>query len=72
MTKLFLKLSHAGVLVGIFLLLNGSALAHDPGLSAVEVHVFDNRIVAEVSFAPIDLVGIQQLDSKLLAIKGGQ
>ncbi len=72
MTKLFLKLSHAGLLVVIFLLLNGSALAHDPGLSAVEVHVFDNRIVAEVSFAPLDLEGIQQLDSKLLAIKAGE
>ena len=37
-----------------------SALAHDPGLSAAEVHLLADRIVAEVSFAPIDANAVEQ------------
>ena len=47
----------------------GTALAHDPGLSAVEVRILADRIVAEVSFAPLDLDGIQPVDSNLLTIE---
>jgi hydrogenase/urease accessory protein HupE len=39
----------------LVLLFSGTALAHDPGLSAVEVRILHDRIVAEVSFAPLDL-----------------
>lgn len=56
------------MLLGVLTLLSASALAHDPGLSAAEVRVSGDRIVAEVSFAPQDLAGIQQLDSNLLTI----
>lgn len=55
----------AGILT---FLLSGTARAHDPGLSAAEVRVFGDRIVAEVSFAPQDLEGIQPLQSNLLTI----
>jgi hydrogenase/urease accessory protein HupE len=56
------------MLLGILTFLSATALAHDPGLSATEVHVSVDRIVAEVSFAAQDLAGIQQLDSNLLTI----
>src|SRR6185369_14400420 len=52
--------------------LSGSALAHDPGLSAAEVRILPGRIVAEVSFAPADIQGIQQLESQLLTIQNGE
>jgi hypothetical protein len=35
----------------LVLLLSGTVLAHDPGLSAAEVRILPDRIVAEVSFA---------------------
>lgn len=57
------------MLAGILTILSGTALAHDPGLSVAEVRVFDDRIVAEVSFAPGDVDGIQQLESNLLTIE---
>ena len=66
----FLKLSRVGMLAGILTILSTSALAHDPGLSAVEVRIFADRIVAEVSFAPSDLQGIQFFESNVLAIRG--
>ena len=66
----FLKLSRVGMLAGILTILSTSALAHDPGLSAVEVRIFADRIVAEVSFAPSDLQGIQFSDSNVLTIRG--
>ncbi|HEX6718323.1 MAG TPA: hypothetical protein VF088_14555, partial [Pyrinomonadaceae bacterium] len=53
-------------------ILSGSALAHDPGLSAAEVHILEDRIVAEVSFARVDLEGIQQPESNLLTIEDDQ
>ena len=56
------------MLLGILTLLSGNALAHDPGLSAVEVRVLEDRIVAEVSFAPLDLQTIQPSGSDLLTI----
>jgi hydrogenase/urease accessory protein HupE len=59
-----------GMLASILTVLSGTALAHDPGLSAAEVRVLGDRIVAEVSFAPQDLAAIQPLD--LLAIAGDQ
>ena len=59
----------AGILV---LLLSGAARAHDPGLSAVEVRVFADRIVAEMSFAPTDLEGVQQASSSFLKIYGDE
>jgi hypothetical protein len=52
MVKRLLKWSRVGMLAGILTALCGNAFAHDPGLSAAEVRVFSDRIVAEVSFAP--------------------
>lgn len=43
------------MLAGLVLLFTGTVLAHDPGLSAAEVRILPDRIVAEVSFAPQDL-----------------
>lgn len=60
------------MLLGILTFLSATALAHDPGLSAAEVRVSGDRIVAEVSFAPQDVAAIQQLDSNLLAITDDQ
>lgn len=60
------------MLLGILTFLNVTALAHDPGLSAVEVRVAGDRIVAEVSFAPQDLAGLQQLDANLLVLADDQ
>lgn len=40
-----------------------TALAHDPGLSAVEVRILPDRILAEVSFAPLDLERLHHLGS---------
>ena len=51
------------MLAGVLLLFGGNVLAHDPGLSAAEVRIFPDRIVAEVSFAPADLERIQQVDN---------
>src|ERR1041384_6193996 len=65
-----LRLSRVGMLLGILTIFTSNALAHDPGLSAVEVHVFTDRIVAEVSFASSDLEGIQQPYSNFLTIRG--
>src|SRR5215510_1741528 len=72
MTKLFLRLSRVGMLAGILTVFCATALAHDPGLSAAEIRILPDRIVAEISFAPTDLEGIQQLDSKLLALENNQ
>jgi hydrogenase/urease accessory protein HupE len=60
------------MLPGILILLNVTALAHDPGLSAAEVRVFGDRIVAEISFAPQDLAGVRQLDANLLTLTDEQ
>ena len=60
------------MLAGFLVILRSSALAHDPGLSAAEVHILADRIVAEVSFSPLDLEKIQPLDSNLLTIQDGQ
>jgi len=54
------KLWKVGMLAGILTIFSSSAQAHDPGLSAVEVRILADRIVAEVSFAPSDLEGIQR------------
>ena len=58
------------MLAGILTLLSGTALAHDPGLSAAEVHIFADRIEAEVSFAPADLEGINPSEFSFLTIYG--
>jgi len=50
------------MLAGILTVLSVTALAHDPGLSAAEVRILDDRIVAEVSFAPGDLQSVQPVD----------
>lgn len=68
MTKRLLTLSRVGMLASILTFLCGTALAHDPGLSAAEVRVLADRIVAEVSFAPQDVAGIQPLDTNLITI----
>src|SRR6185369_10142621 len=49
--------------LAIILLFSGTVLAHDPGLSAVEVRILPDRIVAEVSFAPVDLERLQHAGS---------
>lgn len=60
------------MLAGILTIFSSSALAHDPGLSAVEIRILADRIIAEVSFAPSDLEGIQQPYSDFLAIHADQ
>jgi hydrogenase/urease accessory protein HupE len=69
MTKYFSILARVGMLIGILTLLTGSALAHDPGLSVADVRILEDRIVAEISFAPSDVEGIQQLESSLLTVE---
>ena len=64
MTKHLLKV------VMLVLLVSGTVLAHDPGLSAAEVCVLPDRIVAEVSFARVDLD--QNHGERLLEIKAGE
>ena len=59
------KISRVVMLV---LLSGGAVLAHDPGLSAVEVRIFPDRIVAEVSFAAVDVNS--NVAEHLLEIKG--
>lgn len=51
-----------------------TVLAHDPGLSAAEVQVLSDRIVAEVSFAPADLERLprDEIAQHLLVIKRDQ
>ena len=61
MTKRLLKV------VILVVLLSGTVLAHDPGLSAAEVRILPDRIVAEVSFARVDVD--QNLGELLLEIK---
>ena len=51
---------------------SSTALAHDPGLSAVEVRILPDRVVAEVSFAPHDWERIQQLEPNLLTLAADQ
>ena len=79
MTNCLLRLSRVGMLAGILTILGcSSALAHDPGLSATEVRVLADRIVAEVSFAPVDLKGVDQPfltidgDGKPLALRSSR
>jgi hydrogenase/urease accessory protein HupE len=72
MTNRLFALSRVGMLAGILTILSGSALAHDPGLSAVEIRVLQDRIVAEVSFAPHDLDGIEEFEPRLLTIEDDQ
>jgi hydrogenase/urease accessory protein HupE len=68
MVKRLLKWSRVGMLAGILTAFCGTAFAHDPGLSAAEVRVFSDRIVAEVSFAPGDVANIQPAGASLLTI----
>ena len=72
MTNRFPRLSRVGLLASLIVMLSGSALAHDPGLSAVEVRILTDRIVAEVSFAPLDWERIQQLGPNLLTLHADQ
>ena len=67
MTKLLM-------LVGLVFLFTGTVLAHDPGLSAAEVRILPDRIVAEVSFAPADLERLprEEIAQHLLVIKRDQ
>ena len=64
MTNCLLKVA------ALILLLSGTVLAHDPGLSAAEVRILPDRIVAEVSFARVDLD--QNLGERLLEIKADE
>ena len=50
-------------IVILIAILSITALAHDPGLSAAEVQIFADRILAEVSFSPLDLERLQHLAS---------
>ncbi|HEX3253260.1 MAG TPA: HupE/UreJ family protein [Pyrinomonadaceae bacterium] len=59
-------------IIGLIFVLSGSAFAHDPGLSAAEIRIFPDRVVAEVSFAPVDLEGVQPIESRLLTIQSDQ
>jgi hydrogenase/urease accessory protein HupE len=54
----------------LVVLLSGTVLAHDPGLSAAEVRILPDRIVAEVSFARVDVDANQSVAEHLLEIKG--
>jgi len=60
-------LARASILI---LLFTGTVLAHNPGLSAAEVRVLPDRIVAEVSFALVDSNRIAA--EHLLEIKAGE
>jgi len=53
--------------VMLVLLSSGTVLAHDPGLSAAEVRILPDRIVAEVSFASVDVDS--NITERLLEIK---
>ena len=68
MSNCLSRLSRVGMLLGILTILSGTVFAHDPGLSAVEVRVLEDRIVAEVSFASLDLQTIQPSGSDLLTV----
>jgi hydrogenase/urease accessory protein HupE len=54
----------------LVLLFSGTVLAHDPGLSAAEVRIRPDRIVAEVSFARVDMD--QSPGERLLEIKADE
>jgi len=54
----------------LVVLFSGTVLAHDPGLSSTEVRILPDRIVAEVSFARVDLD--QKLGERLLEIKADE
>jgi len=54
----------------LVLLLSSTVLAHDPGLSAAEVRVLPDRIVAEVSFARVDVDS--NITERLLEIKADE
>ena len=59
----------------LVLVLSGAVLAHDPGLSAAEVRILPDRIVAEVSFARVDLDRLQHVENmaeRLLEIKADE
>lgn len=57
------------MLAGILTVLSSTVLAHDPGLSAAEVRILNDRIVAEISFAPTDFESIPQVNTQLLTIE---
>jgi hydrogenase/urease accessory protein HupE len=63
MTNCLARISKAVMLVGVVVLFSVTVLAHDPGLSAVEVRILSDRIAAEVSFAPLDLQQLQHVGS---------
>ena len=54
----------------LVLLFSGTVLAHDPGLSSAEIRILPDRIVAEVSFARVDLD--QNSGERLLEIKADE
>lgn len=62
------------MLAGLVLLVSSTVLAHDPGLSAAEVRILPDRIVAEVSFAPVDRERLPHAEvaEHLLVIKSDQ
>ena len=74
MTTCFVRLSKVAIVIALF---SVTVLGHDPGLSAAEVRILADRIVAEVSFAPADLERLQHVHSNdklaahLLEIKCG-
>src|SRR5262245_55823690 len=55
MINLLQFVSRVLTIAAFLVLICSTALAHDPGLSAAEVRILPDRIVAEVSFAPSDL-----------------
>jgi len=64
MTKYRLTIfSQAGMVFGVLVIFCGTVLAHDPGLSAADIRILPDKIIAEVSFAPLDLDRIQPVDS---------
>jgi hydrogenase/urease accessory protein HupE len=73
MTSRLLRFATVGMLAGILTILScTNVLAHDPGLSAADVHILADRIVAEVSVAPQDLERVQQFKENLLTLEEGQ
>jgi hydrogenase/urease accessory protein HupE len=78
MTNCFARILRFVILAGVVLFISITVLAHDPGLSAAEVRILPDRIVAEVSFAPLDLERLQHVGSNdyiaehLLVIKCDQ
>ena len=66
------RISKVLILAALVFFFGVTVLAHDPGLSAIEIRVLPDRIVAEASFAPADVERLHastNLAERLLEIR---